>query len=209
MSGARPSFGRLAGLAAALLGVTLAGAWLGGLAWFTRAIPQSVADTDTVTDAIVVLTGGSLRVPRGLALLADGKAKKLFISGVYQGVDVAELLHLSRQSPDRVACCIVLGHAADNTRGNALETEAFMREEDFHSLRLVTASYHMPRSLLEFHRAMPNVAIIVNPVFPQTVKRRWWAWPGTFSLIVNEYDKYLVALVRPLVLSDAVSGEKP
>jgi uncharacterized SAM-binding protein YcdF (DUF218 family) len=209
MSERRTSFDRWAGLSATLLGATLAVAWLGGLGWFTHEIPHGIADTESATDAIVVLTGGSLRVPSGLALLAAGKAKKLFISGVYQGVEVNELLRLSRQSPDRVACCIVLGHAADNTRGNALETAAFMREEDFHSLRLVTANYHMPRSLLEFRRAMPQIAIIANPVFPQTVKRRWWAWPGTFSLIVGEYDKYLAALVRPLVLGEAGGLEKP
>jgi uncharacterized SAM-binding protein YcdF (DUF218 family) len=208
MRGPRPSFGRPAALVAGLLAAALAVAWLGGLVWFARAIPQTVADADSGTDAIVVLTGGSLRVQSGLALLAAGKAKKLFISGVYQGVEVAELLRLSRQSPDRVACCIVLGHAADNTHGNALETAAFMREEGFHSLRLVTANYHMPRSLLEFSRAMPGIAVIGNPVFPKKVKRRWWAWPGTLSLIVGEYDKYLVALVRPLVMGEARAMEK-
>jgi uncharacterized SAM-binding protein YcdF (DUF218 family) len=172
--------------------------WLGGLAWFARSIPDEINDPTSATDAIVVLTGGSLRVQSGIALLTAGKAKKLFVSGVHHGTDVPALLRAEHQSSDKIACCIALGHDADNTLGNALETAAWMRQEGFHSLRLVTASYHMPRSLLEFSRAMPEVRILPHPVFPERVKQeRWWAWPGTASLIVAEYQKYLLALARP------------
>lgn len=174
--------------------------WLVGLVWFVRELPDEVADPDSVTDAIVVLTGGSMRVQQGLALLAAGKAKKLFISGVSKNVHVPALLHAAGQPGERDECCIILGYAADNTQGNAKETAAFMREEGFRSLRLVTSSYHMPRSLLEFGRAMPDINIIAHPVFSETVRReRWWASPGTASLIVGEYDKYLLALARPAV----------
>jgi uncharacterized SAM-binding protein YcdF (DUF218 family) len=172
--------------------------WLVGLSWFARSIPDEIGDTASTTDAIVVLTGGSLRIQSGLALLSAGKAKKLFVSGVHHGTDVAALLRAEHQSSDKVACCIALGYDADNTLGNALETASWMRHEGFHSLRLVTASYHMPRSLLEFSRAMPEVHIIPHPVFPERVKQeRWWAWPGTATLIVAEYQKYLLALARP------------
>ena len=82
-----------------------------------------------------------------------------------------------------------------------------MRQEGFHSLRLVTASYHMPRSLLEFSRAMPEVHIIPHPVFPERVKQeRWWAWPGTASLIVAEYQKYLLALAAAGVRPERCAG---
>jgi uncharacterized SAM-binding protein YcdF (DUF218 family) len=183
----------------ALLGV-LAIVWVIGLWRFAAALPTAVDAPDQPTDAIVVLTGGSLRVEGGLHLLAEGKAKKLFISGVYRGVDVAELLRISRQSPDSVACCVVLGHAADNTIGNARETAQWMSHEGFHSLRLVTASYHMPRSLLEFARAMPDKEIVPNPVFPETLREGpWWRSRANVLLIAGEYSKYLVALVRPTI----------
>ncbi len=200
---------RRLGLPASLL-MALIVLWLGGLVWFARSIPTDIADADSTTDAIVVLTGGSLRVQSGLALLAAGKAKKLFVSGVYHSTDVAALLRVSRQSPEHVACCIFLGHEADNTYGNAVETAQWMRSEGFHSLRLVTASYHMPRSLLEFTRAMPDARIIPNPVFPESVKqRRWWSSPGTLTLIVGEYHKYLLALARPMLMSEsAAEGER-
>ena len=183
---------------AVLLIVAILALWFIGLLRFAAAIPTEVKDPTRETDAIVVLTGGSLRVESGLALLAAGKAQKLFVSGVYRGVDVAELLRVSRQSPDSVACCVVLGHAADNTLGNARETAEWMTGEGFHSLRLVTAGYHMARSVLEFSRAMPGVEIVPNPVFPEFLRGHpWWSTRGTATLIVTEYDKYLFALIRP------------
>jgi uncharacterized SAM-binding protein YcdF (DUF218 family) len=187
--------------------LALLGVWCGGFIWFMRQVPTEIGDPDRTTDAIVVLTGGSLRVESGLALLAAGKGGKLFISGVYHGVEVVDLLRLSRQSPEKVACCIALGHAADSTLGNALETAAWMRTEKLRSLRLVTANYHMPRSLLEFTRAMPDVAIVPNPVFPEISRdKRWWLRPTSLALALLEYDKYLVALVRPLVIGAAAPG---
>jgi uncharacterized SAM-binding protein YcdF (DUF218 family) len=187
---------RLAVMLAAVIVVVAIAAWLGGLFWFAHAIPTHVADPDTPTDAIVVLTGGSERLEAGLALLAEGRARKLFVSGVYRGVDVDALLRLNHASAG-LECCIVLGHAADSTLGNAIETMAWLEAEHYRSLRLVTAAYHMPRSLLEFRRVMPDITIVPNPVFPGRVKRDdWWRWPGTAALIVEEYSKYLLALLR-------------
>ncbi|MDE2167378.1 MAG: YdcF family protein [Alphaproteobacteria bacterium] len=185
-----------------LLGV-LATLWLIGLFWFAQQIPDAVGDPTTKTDVIVVLTGGSQRVEGGLKLLAAGMGKTLFITGVFPGVTVPALLH-SANAPESLACCIELGHTADNTAGNAVETADFMRKQNYHSLRLVTSAYHMPRSLLEFTRAMPDTTIIPNPVFAGNVKQRqWWEWPGTLALIVTEYTKYLAAVVRPWVIGEA------
>jgi len=188
---------RLRGLAAAA--AVLALLWLGGLVWFAETIPDALDDdSGEPTDAIVVLTGGSQRLQSGFRLLAAGKAKKLFVSGVHPGVETAALLRSVGQAPETLPCCIVLGHAADNTLGNALETATWMRQEHFRSLRLVTSNYHMRRALLEFSRAMPEARVVPSPVFPEAVKQeRWWASPGTLELILGEYDKYLWALVRP------------
>ncbi len=179
------------------IGGTCAVAWLAGLLWFATGLPESVAEPERVTDAIVVLTGGSGRVHRGLQLLAEKRAKKLCISGVYRGVDVQELLRVSQRSPVELECCIALGYEADSTRGNARETASWMREQGLRSLRLVTAAYHMPRSLLEFRRVLPDAEILPHPVFPEPAEpRAWWRWPAGAGLIVTEYSKYLVALAR-------------
>jgi uncharacterized SAM-binding protein YcdF (DUF218 family) len=179
-----------------ILILILGAIWLGGLVRFASEIPDAVADPDSQTDAIVVLTGGSQRIETGLQLLAADKAKMLFVSGVHTGVEVPELLRTVGADPG-LTDKIVLGHDAADTRGNALETAGWMREQGFHSMRLVTSAYHMPRSLLEFSRAMPDIAITPHPVFADNVKQgEWWAWPGTASLIVDEYDKYLVVMLR-------------
>ncbi len=175
----------------------LAAVWLTGLVRYAAALPREVSDLERGTDAIVVLTGGSERLTQGLDLLTEEKAQKLFISGVYRGVDITELFRVRQQSPEEFSCCVALGHEADNTRGNAVETAAWMEQQGFRSLRLVTASYHMPRSLLEFRHAMPEVAIVPHPVFPETFKQEdWWLWPGSAYLLISEYSKYLVALTR-------------
>ncbi|MEX2642973.1 MAG: YdcF family protein [Acetobacterales bacterium] len=172
----------------------IAAAWLFGLAAFADNIPRVPPPDGRRTEAIVVLTGGSGRMNVGLELLAAKQARKLLVSGVYRGVDVAELLRVSKQSPADVECCIALGYTADSTRGNAAETAAWMRENGFRSLRLVTANYHMQRSLLEFQAAMPGLEIVPHPVIPDHVKLdHWWQWPGTASLIVTEYCKFLLA----------------
>jgi len=113
--------------------ICLAAMWGGGLIRFAGEIPASVNDAESETDAIAVLTGGSQRLETGAQLLTIGKAKKLFISGVYHGVDAAELMKPLGTTAETIACCVVLGHGADNTRGNAVETAAWMRDQGFHS----------------------------------------------------------------------------
>jgi uncharacterized SAM-binding protein YcdF (DUF218 family) len=182
---------------AALLGFLFL-AWSAGFVWFVGKIPDAVYDTTTPTDAIVVLTGGSERLPVGLELLANGLGKRLFVSGVYSGVDIATILDLNTQAPTTLACCIDLGHDADHTVGNARETAIWMASGSRRSLRLVTANYHMPRSLNLFHRFMPEVTIIPHPVFPDSVRvGTWWRHPRTLVLLADEYTKYLVSLIWP------------
>ena len=191
----RKSVSRISIFALALFFAFLA--WTTGLLAFAAAIPDKVEDPDTVTDAIVVLTGGSGRLEEGLTLLAQHKAKKLFVSGVYQGVDVQHLLEISRHKPEELSCCIALGYAANSTWGNAIETAEWLDDERFKSIRLVTANYHMPRSLVEFRHAMPTVQIVPHAVLPRQFKLdEWWQWPGTAQLILVEYLKYLASGIR-------------
>ena len=165
-------------------------AWSAGLVWFAMTIPRDVSDAETHTDAIVVLTGGSERIDTGLKLLADGRADQLYISGVGGPTKAPELVARAASDPqlgDRIA----IGNAL-NTPGNAAETAEWVHQHKIASIRLVTASYHMPRSLLELHTAMPEIQIIPHPVFPANVKTDWWRWPGTASLIAREYTKFAI-----------------
>ena len=179
-----------------LLVLFLAGMWVIGLIRFVSDIPNQVEDITSKTSAIVVLTGGSGRVNEGLALLDKDLAVKLFVSGVYRGLDVRKLLQLARRNPTDLESRIGIGNAVD-TIENASETASWSSRNHISSLRLVTAAYHMPRSILEFRHAMPGMRIVPNPVFPDHVKQdEWWAWPGTTALFISEYNKFLMAWVR-------------
>lgn len=167
--------------------------WGIGLVVFADGIPLKVADTTTKTDAIVVLTGGSKRLETGIELLRDDLAGRLFVSGVYQGLEVRQLLKSVSADPGGgLAGRIEIGNAT-STHGNAVETAAWVHANGISSIRLVTGAYHIPRSLLEFHRALPNIRIVPNPVFPERVKQQhWWMWPGTLALTAGEYNKFML-----------------
>jgi uncharacterized SAM-binding protein YcdF (DUF218 family) len=175
-------------------------AWLVGFVWFAQTMPGDAPTDVTSTDAIVVLTGGSERLGEGLKLLLQNRAAHLFVSGVHPGVSVEELLRVYHVDPARAPGDIAIGYRAGNTEGNAEETAAWMAAHGFRSLRLVTANYHMRRSLLEFSAAMPGVQIVPHPVFPEPVyPSRWWRSLQAISVVGGEYNKYLVALARVLI----------
>lgn len=179
-------------------------AWALGFLAFVNGLPRAANDRDpsapvlaATYDAIIVLTGGSGRLEAGLTLLAAGRANKMLVSGVYHGVDVATLLKLSQTAPRDLDCCIVLGYTADNTTGNAVESAAWIATEGYRSLLLVTANYHLPRSLIEFRSAMPDIEIAAWPVHPPKVEiDAWWHRPGTAKLLAGEYTKFLAAKLR-------------
>jgi len=191
-----------------LLVLALCLLWAGGLVWFGETMPSAPAPDPRRTDAIVVLTGGRERLPVGLALLAEDKGRTLFVSGVHPEVDRPLLLRETPAPDPALADRIELGHSADNTRGNARETARWMAAKGYASLRLVTAHYHMRRSLLEFRSALPAAEIVAHPVFPAQVRSPWWRWPGTAGLVIGEYNKYLAALGRA-ALADLLAPIAP
>ena len=178
-----------------LAGIGLA--WTYGFVRFVEQIPERVLDAETHTDAIVVLTGGSNRLDVGVRLYRSAMGKKLFISGVNAHVKARDIFPEESLASENADCCIELGYEARDTIGNARETARWATKEKLQALRLVTASYHMPRSLLEFRQALPNVKIIPHPVFSKNFHRhQWWQWPGSAKLALIEYHKFLLAHLR-------------
>jgi uncharacterized SAM-binding protein YcdF (DUF218 family) len=181
----------------------LAGAiWFFGLLIFAASIPAKVRDPATKTDAIVVLTGGGERLTEAFDLLSRGLAPRLYISGIAAGVDLTQVAGKVAEAggamPDEATmkCCVTVDRA-QNTAGNAVESAQWITEQKIASIRLVTANYHMNRSLLEFRRAIPGLQVVPNPVFPPEIRDAYWfVKPRILVLLVNEYHKYLVAAVR-------------
>ena len=161
-----------------------------------KAVPDSVPEAD----AIVVFTGTSpVRIETGLKLLAEGKGRRLLVSGVYADQDFDMILAMARNqvgaADDNLRCCIDLDYRATNTVGNTKETALWAEVHEFSSLIVVTSSHHMPRAFLELRRTMPTTSLSAYPVLPPNVRLDYWyAYPGTMALLLGEYMRYLYVL---------------
>ncbi len=185
-------------------GIALGGALVAGLAVgfvaFARTVIESAAPADPRAEGIVVLTGGTARIDGALALLAQGRAGRLLISGVNPAVTRETLAEMvSEEVRPQLLCCVDFDHARD-TIENATETERWVEEQGFRSLIVVTSDYHMPRSMAELAGAMPDVRLIAFPVSnPDLHLDDWWRNPEIFGLLAREYGKFLVAEARQLL----------
>ncbi|MBC6405886.1 MAG: YdcF family protein [Rhodospirillales bacterium] len=167
----------------------------GGFILFVETLPRTPDKATQRADAIVVLTGGAARVAAGLRLLAAGRAETLLISGVHRDTDMPDILALAPDVPESLGERITLDRDAADTVGNARETAAWAEAHAVESLYVVTAAYHMPRSLLQLERALPGVELLPHPVFPERVEQRsWWSSSTSASLLLGEYLKYLFTL---------------
>ena len=170
----------------------------GGFLNFVERITEPIMpDLRVVTDGIVVFTGGTDRVTEGVMMLKRGNAKRLLISGVHADTSANAIAQEINDNSPLFACCIDLGHDAVDTVGNAQETAEWANKRGYSSIRVVTASYHLPRSLVELKRHAPDLAVTPHPVKSNRVfSNYWWRHPNTTQFLFREYVKYLVSLLR-------------
>jgi uncharacterized SAM-binding protein YcdF (DUF218 family) len=159
-------------------------------------------------DAIVTLTGGDARLEAAAALFEQGTGKRLLITGVNKTLTKDELMRVANGGR-RFQCCADLGYAAEDTYGNAEEAAEWTALHRYKSLVVVTAGYHMPRTLRLFHSLMPNVRLVAYPVEPEGVNMAAWWRPGTLHLLHNEYLKYLASFVMTAVDQHDQEDAKP
>lgn len=162
-------------------------AWAAGFGLFLWRVPAPPADPELRTDGIVVLTGPeNARLGRGLDLFAGGSAPALLISGVTADMTPARVLRWAHRAGLELPPGLTLGARARDTLGNAAETAEWVCANHIRSLRVVTADYHMARSLWLLRQAMPTMAFVADPLpdgrpLPQALARR-----------LVDYDKGLV-----------------
>ena len=186
-------------LARAVMFAVVAGAAIicGGFVWFVYHVPAEEIAIHSNADGIVVLTGGASRISDAIELLAAGRGKRLLISGVHRTTTTAEIARINPRYEGLVACCVDLDYSAVNTVGNAIETRRWARARGFTSLIVVTSAYHMPRTMAELEKQMPDVALVPFPVVTEKLRNEpWWASGPTARLILSEYAKFVVSQLR-------------
>lgn len=148
-------------------------------------------------DAIIVLTGGHLRLEPAVALLRAGKGQRLLISGVHPDTDIASLRRVTGADASLFQCCIDIDHMALDTAGNAEETAKWLKAHKFSSAIIVTNNYHVPRSLFEMRRKIGSAALSPYPVVNSRIDRlRWISDREVLRVLFIEYAKYVAALGR-------------
>ena len=162
--------------------------WMLGFLWFSITLP---APAETLkTDAVIVPTGGAGRIPQGLAVLEQGLAKTMLVSGVDREVTEDEFAAEFEVKPDLMECCVVLGFAAVDTRSNAAETAQWVEDNNVRSLRLVTTDWHMRRAASELDRMLPDNVTVIRDAVPSE---------ASFPSLFLEYHKLLASWAAGLI----------
>jgi uncharacterized SAM-binding protein YcdF (DUF218 family) len=169
-----------------LLSLVLIG-WLLGFAAFVIALPGPAASTHT--DGIIVLTGGKGRIERGIALMETGAAQRMLVSGVDPSVRAADLVAVQNAPQQLFACCVDLGKTAIDTRTNAEESASWIKLHKFHTIRLVTTDWHVPRARFELARQLDRNVVITYDAVDSA--------PGLW-ILMREYNKYWLRRVSAL-----------
>jgi uncharacterized SAM-binding protein YcdF (DUF218 family) len=194
------SVARIVGAVVLVLAVLAAGialVFVGGFLWFLHAVPSEEVALQRDADGIVVLTGGASRIADAVELLAAGHGKRLLITGVHRATSSDEIARVMPRHERLLKCCVDLDHSAVNTVGNAAGTRRWAKTLRFESLIVVTSSYHMPRTMAELGRQLPDVTLIPFPVVSDKLRAEpWWDSLPTAKLLFYEYLKYMLALVR-------------
>jgi uncharacterized SAM-binding protein YcdF (DUF218 family) len=164
--------------------------------------------TMRAADGIIVLTGGQSRIGAALDLLKSGKGKRLLISGVNPHSGRKALRAVTGGDKQLFSCCVDIDHEAVDTIGNAEQSAKWVAEHDYGSVILVTNNYHMPRSLLEMHRLLPQASVEPYPVVNSRLDDgSWLTKPSAVRVLATEYMKYLAALARGMLPANTAGGQ--
>ncbi|MHA7820986.1 MAG: YdcF family protein [Erythrobacter sp.] len=163
---------------------TLVLVWALGFLAFAVWLPQPAGEK--TTDAVIVPTGGPGRIAQGLAVLDEGLATRILVTGVDPEVTPEEFAAEFEVDEAVMHCCVTLGFRAVDTRSNATETAAWVEQNQITSLRLVTTDWHMRRAAGEIGRALPSSVEMVRDAVPSE--------PSLGSLFL-EYHKLIASFV--------------
>lgn len=141
------------------------------------------AGSNVRTDGIVAITGGEGRIEQGIAMLGDGRGKRMLIAGADPSVTKADLVRRLGGKRRLVQCCVDLGSESVDTRSNAEEAKRWIAKRKYRSIRLITSDWHMRRAEYEFRRQLGDDVTIL----PDAVRSE-----PRFITLFGEYNKYVL-----------------
>lgn len=163
-------------------------AWALGFLAFAVTLPSP--SMGTISDGVIVLTGGEGRIARGLDVLRRHEARRLLVSGVDSEVRLQEFVAGYHVEPALMRCCITLGYESVDTRSNAAESARWIAAHRMGSVRLVTSDWHMRRAAYELRRAIPAHVVLIEDAVPTR---------PSLNMLFVEYCKVLARLTLQLV----------
>ena len=145
--------------------------------------------------AIVVFTGGKGRFEKGFNILKQNISKRLFISGVYPGIDLEKKYAFDDSDRKLFDCCISFDEKAINTIENVQEVKEWTKVNDINEVFLVSSYYHLPRIKILFEKIIPNLEVrIISTDDTLLLPKKSFVYLFHTKLILTEYFKVLFIL---------------
>ena len=147
--------------------------------------PPGESGRPTHADVVVVLSGDKKRLVPGLALIRRGVAPVLAISTVTRTRHWPQAVALCRRHRYAGARVICFDAVPFSTQGEARTIARLARANGWHSVVVVTSTFHVTRAKMLFRRCYAGELAVVGT--PST----WWKLPDEWA---SETGKLLVQL---------------
>ena len=145
-------------------------------------------------DAIVAVSGGDTfaRTDEAIKLYQNGWADKLIFAGAAQDKsgpsNAAVMANRAIQAGVPISV-IEVDEDSATTAENAANTSSILKDNDIHTVILVTSGYHQRRASLEFNKRAGDTMVLNHPTNDKDWNGLWWATPRGWWLAGGELAK--------------------
>lgn len=175
-----------------------------GISWFLSpdnlmrcSETPSELDGCSAADVIITVSGGDTeaRTQEAIDLYKNGWAPRLIFSGAAMdksGPSNAAVMREQAIAQGIPEDKITIEEQSETTKENAENTNDILADKNIHTAIVVTSSYHMKRTILEFRERAPDVNFRAHPATADTQwSVWWWTTPYGWFLAISELTKIL------------------